>query len=382
MPNRILFLIADTGGGHRASAQAICEAIEHLYPGEFETSIEDIWIDHTRWPINRLPNAYPWLSTSGTRWWMLVWQLSARPRLRSSVFGTFNLMVQQRIVRLLQKLQPDLVVSVHPGFNHLGVKWMRRAKLDAPFFTVVSDMVTVHPTWICPEVTGCIVSTPPARDQAIAHGMPPEKITVCGQPVSPKFAHLEGDKEALRRQLGLAESRPVVLVVGGGEGVGRVYEIARAVARSADRAQLVVVAGRNKKLRQQLKAVAWEIPTQVHGFVKNMPEFMGAADILVTKAGPGTISEAFIAGLPVIISGYVPGQEEGNVRYVRDNEAGAFAEDPDEIARLVQAWLEPGNETLQRMMANAARLAQPEAALKIARVLCAQVERGQRETAV
>jgi 1,2-diacylglycerol 3-beta-galactosyltransferase len=121
--------------------------------------------------------------------------------------------------------------------------------------------------------------------------------------------------------------------------------------------------------------VTWEIPTYVYGFVDNMPELMSASDLVVTKAGPGTLAEAFIAGLPVIISSYIPGQEGGNVRYVLDHEAGAYATDPLEIARIVREWLEPGSKSLEQVVANAAALARPHAALAIARELYSMIQR-------
>ena len=100
-----------------------------------------------------------------------------------------------------------------------------------------------------------------------------------------------------------------------------------------------------------------------------MPELMGASDVLVTKAGPGTLSEAFIAGLPVIISGFIPGQEEGNLHYVLEHKAGAYAPDHAKIASLIRELLLPGDNTLSQMAANAATLARPEAAMIIARRL-------------
>jgi 1,2-diacylglycerol 3-beta-galactosyltransferase len=151
--------------------------------------------------------------------------------------------------------------------------------------------------------------------------------------------------------------------------MGPLYKIARTIATSVANTQLIVVAGRNTVLEQKLKAVAWEIPTQVHGFVSNMPELMGASDLLITKAGPGTISEAFIAGLPVIISSFIPGQEEDNVRYVLEHQAGVYAPDPEQIAVQVRELLRPGNEILQQMRGNAVALARPEAALNIAQRL-------------
>lgn len=373
MRKRVLILMSDTGSGHRTAAQAIGDAIHQLYADRCEVLVEDIWVDHTGWPLNRLPGLYPWLSDAGARWWQWIWRLSLHQSVRQGVLGAANALIERRIMRLLAGLQPDVVVSVHPLLTHLGMRWVQRAGLRVPFFSVVTDMVTVHPAWVHPAATGCLVATAAARAQAIAHGMPPHKIAVYGQPVGLQFARARGDKQMLRQALGLDPARPAVLIVGGGDGVGRVFEIARAVAITATQAQLVVVAGRNRALEQRLQGAAWEIPAQIHGFVHNMPELMAAADILITKAGPGTIGEAFIAGLPLILSGFIPGQEAGNVQYVLEQGAGAYAVTPPQIAALAQAWLAPGNPRLLRMQQNAARLARPQAALEIARHICAAV---------
>ncbi|MCA9981585.1 MAG: glycosyltransferase, partial [Anaerolineales bacterium] len=181
-----------------------------------------------------------------------------------------------------------------------------------------------------------------------------------------KFAASNRDKATVRRQLGLLTERYTIMVMGGGEGFGKIYKVARHIARQAPQAQLIIVAGRNRALKHKLEAVTWEIPTRIYGFVDNMPDLMRASDVLVTKAGPGTISEAFIAGLPPIIFGCIPGQEVGNVEYVQKHNAGAYAEEPEKIARLVQTWLDPQNDALNQMAANAARLARPKAALDIA----------------
>jgi len=107
--------------------------------------------------------------------------------------------------------------------------------------------------------------------------------------------------------------------------MGPLERNAEAIAESGLPAALVVVAGRNLKLKQRLEARSWPIPTFIYGFVRNMPDLMSAADILVTKAGPGTITEALNAGLPIILYSRLPGQEEGNVTYVTAEGAGIWA---------------------------------------------------------
>ena len=97
-----------------------------------------------------------------------------------------------------------------------------------------------------------------------------------------------------------------------------------------------------------------------------MPKFMAAADVLVTKAGPATISEACIAGLPIILSGAIPGQEDGNVTFVVQNDAGAFAPGPQKVATVVAQWLSEGRDALAQRAERARRIARPDAVWEIA----------------
>jgi 1,2-diacylglycerol 3-beta-galactosyltransferase len=377
MKKRILFFMSDTGGGHRAAAQAIEEALHHLYPDIYDILVEDIWRFHTPWPLNQIPQTYPWFTGPGLPLWKFMWHSSARLQAHRVVFPGLSPVLHRKVVSYLKGVQPHLVVSVHPFMNHFGVKWLRKANLAVPFLTVVTDLVSLHPLWICPQVSHCIVPTEDARLFALEQGMFPEKLTVCGQPVSLKFFNANHDQVAARKKLNIAVDMKTILVLGGGEGFGPVYDIAHTLSRSVPQAQLLIVAGRNKVLRQQLEESCWDGPAHIHGFVHNMPDFMAAADVVVTKAGPGTICEAFVMGLPPIISGYIPGQEDGNVAYVQQNNAGAYADTPEKIAALVTDWLAPDNPRLAELSANAAALARPTASLDIARKIGEMVESGQ-----
>jgi 1,2-diacylglycerol 3-beta-galactosyltransferase len=363
---KILFFMSDTGGGHRASAQAIQEAINFQHPDTYEIIIEDIWRWHTPWPVNKIPGTYPWLAGPGQPLWKFMWASSIRFNAHKMFVPSISPVLERKILRYLAQTSPDMVVSVHPLMNHLGVRWLRRLQADIPFITVVTDMVSIHPLWVCPDVTHCMVPTAEARDHAISMGMPPHKLEVTGQPVSLKFSRGRQNKSLLQQKFGLDPIRKTVLLVGGGEGTGRLFEISQALAHTVPHVQLLIVAGRNQHLKEKLEAAAWPIPAKIFGFVDNMPELMSISDLLVTKAGPGTISEAFISGLPVLISGYIPGQEYGNVIYVQEHQAGGYAETPQEIARLAAQWTAPGDTTLQTMAANASKLARPTAALDIA----------------
>lgn len=153
--------------------------------------------------------------------------------------------------------------------------------------------------------------------------------------------------------------------MGGGQGLGHVHDIAEAIGHSGLDAQLIVVAGRNKKLKEQLDAANWPIDLRPYDFTSEIPALMNAADVLITKAGPTTICEAFTRSLPMIISSYIPAQEEENAEYVIKHNAGILAQEPERIVDTLRAWL--GDRVwLDRLSRNSGTLARPRAAIEAA----------------
>lgn len=367
---RVLILMIMGGGGHLTAAKAVSGALAHLYGDEVTTSIVDVSKEHWFRPINRLDDAFRWLTSDGVWLWKALWNTDQRPGIFPLFSRVLTPLFYGSISRVYRAQAPDLVVSVHSLVNHIPLRVLRKSiARRVPFVTVVTDMASVHSAWFCPQVDYCMVPTEVARQRALQLGMPPDRVQVVGQPVDQSFAAALGEKQDLRRQLGLDLDRPCALVVGGGDGMGPLYETARAIASAGCNAQLIVVAGRNADLKHRLEGARWEIPTRIYGYVDNMPELMAASDLLVTKAGSCTLGEAFIAGLPVIIYSYIPGQEEGNVQYVLDHQAGAYASEPAQVAQVVREWLRPGSGMLEQIVAKAAALARPDATLVIAKRL-------------
>ncbi|CAM9871568.1 unnamed protein product, partial [Phaeothamnion confervicola] len=249
---------------------------------------------------------------------------------------------------------------------------------------VVTDLGSAHPTWFDKRVERVYVPSEPLQKLALRRGMAPENVRLLGLPTRPAFwgdlgssavaAGVAADKVAARRRLGLATDVPTALLVGGGDGFGRLRDIAVAVAgQLADdlpKSQVVVVAGNNKKLQVQLQELPWpaadKVSVVIKGFVANMDEWMAAADVLVTKAGPGTIAEACTKGLPLVLSSYLPGQEKGNVALVTEGGFGVYQKRPRRIAATVSEWLrDPAR--LAAMGGKARREGRPTATLDIAK---------------
>lgn len=369
IPKKLLILMSDTGGGHRSAAEAIAEGLDHIRPGEFDVQLLDFIANCTPFPLNRGGRLYrPAVDYSGPLWgWF--WHMSDDPKRMTLLLKLFIPWARHRLIQLLRRMMPQAIVSVHSLSNHLAVQAVRELDKPIPVITLATDLVRAHASWFCPNVTLCIVPSDAVRKKALACGLSPQKIKVVGLPVSLKFGQESGGKSERKEKLGLKPALPALLLVGGGEGMGKVFQIARAIVQARLPAQLLVIAGRNGSLRRRLERVDWEIPTTVFGFVDNMPELMAASEVIITKAGPATISEAIACGLPIIISGAIPYQEDLNIAYVVKAGIGHLAEEPGEIVNLLWEWLQPGNGELSRMVQNARRLAQPETTVEVARLI-------------
>jgi 1,2-diacylglycerol 3-beta-galactosyltransferase len=369
MARNILILMCDAGGGHRSVADALVGALELLFPGRYDIHLADIVAEGYPFPlstagrlygpvVDRLPGPYGFL-----------WH-SSNGRLRSDyLFRVVAPLSFERIQEIVRSTEPEVIVSTHPGANH-SVAWLReRLHWGMPLVTVVTDLVTIHHWWLCPAVDLCLVPTEQARRKALDAGFEADRVKVIGMPISLKFADAAGDRQQLRRELGLGEDKLTVLVIGGGEGMGNVFSVTRAVAQAGLDLQIVVVAGRNEALKGKLEAVSWEVPTTVLGFVDHMPALMHSADLLVTKAGPSTISEALSCGLPMLISGALRGQEEGNAEWAVATGAALFTPTPQELLLALRELAGNGPETLARMRQKAREAARPDAALNAARLI-------------
>jgi 1,2-diacylglycerol 3-beta-galactosyltransferase len=413
----ILFLVGDTGAGHRRAADAVCRAIRQLvvaypptnvsrrapvlgrsysasqaalagtavavpprveeYPesADYELDCIDAFQVAGRFPLRSLGPLYRF-SIRYTPWmYGRLFHLTSHAPTFRVVEGLLYRLISQRLAELIRRSSPDLIVSLHPLLNHTLVRVLSDFDLRIPIVTVMTDLVTPHISWISPGIDGCIVPTEAAGSVCRRHGMPDAKIEVLGMPIDLEFG-LTRDRDALCRKLGFKPDMPVILLAGGGDGVGPLQQLASAVWRSGLPLQVILVTGRNRRLHRRLERERQELPPsqqeacRILGFVPNMHELMGIADLVVTKAGPGTISEAIASRLPILLYGYVPGQEEGNMGYVCDQGIGRLAETPERVISLLEeCFFQPGSDVLEQMRSNMERLQNPLAALSIARAI-------------
>ena len=397
----ILFLIADTGAGHRSAANAIRNATnliaqkeqEDWYarqlagaadatgreemqpltpqPPTYRMEIVDVFKDYSHFPLREAVKLYGPTIRYNPKLFGRVFHMSNRTQRVRAVQQVATPLIHNGLLRLITSMQPDVIVSIHPMLNHVTIHALQDLGLHIPFITVVTDLVSVHQAWIAPGADAYIVPTEHARNLYLQNGQDPEHIHLLGMPIDPKFTFPLESKEELQRKLGLEPGKPVVLLVGGGEGSGGLRSAVNIISQAHLPVQLLIITGRNKRLYVHLQRSrsSLHVPAKVFGFVYNMPEMMRAADVIVTKAGPGTICEALACDLPIILSGYVPGQEEGNVTYVLENNVGTLAYDSIELIDALRRLLKPGSQLLCEQLANAKRISRPRASFDIAQTI-------------
>jgi 1,2-diacylglycerol 3-beta-galactosyltransferase len=370
----IVFLFSDTGGGHRSAAEAIIEALELEFPGRFSTEMVDIFREYAPPPLHLAPEIYPPLSRMPDVWKWGYRMSNGRRRTRAFNSAIYPY-VRGSLHRLVKEHPCNLLVSVHPLANKPVLRSMKNRTV--PYVTVVTDMVSTHAFWFDNHADFVIVPTEAARQSALENGLSESQLAVVGLPVANRFCVPPPEKGILREQLDWPKDIPIILLVGGGEGMGPLERTALAIDSANLKAGLVIIAGRNRGLKRKLESHEWHIPVKVYGFVREMPDFMHAADFLVSKAGPGTISEAFISGLPLILYSRMPGQEEGNVTYVVEEGAGVWAPEPGQVVDALRGWINNPQKKIAAAEASR-RLARPDASRQIARLLAEQVEKGPR----
>ena len=393
MQRRILILMSDTGGGHRASAQALKAGFDELYPGRFHIDIIDLISDYLIWPLNQIPKAYPFLSNDAPWLWKALYNSNSTASWGNALAVVGSRLSVRGVRAAFTEYHPELIISVHPLLQTVSMWAMQGMPRRIPFVTVVTDLSTGHPLWFHSGVDACYVASEYTAQLAARRGLRPEQIHLYGLPIRPAFARPTLPKPQLRKKLGMTGDLPAVLLIGGGEGIGPVEEIAAELSEALAAGskvgggklgggkvsgQMVIICGRNRDLEGRLAGRSWPIPVKVKGFVNDMPDWMAACDCIVTKAGPGTIAEALISGLPIVLSGFIPGQEEGNIPYVVEQGVGEFTTDPATIAGIVARWFGPERERLAAMALKARSLGHPQATFDIVKSIRGLLETARR----
>ena len=343
---RILIVYHDAGGGHRNAAVALQTVIAeqprdwHVELVQFQDIADRLDVLRKVTGI-RIQQQYNILLRNG-------WTLGSRYLLR--VLQKTIRLYHKPLVNSLEKVwrakPADLLVSVIPHFNRQICESWARVNPGRPFVTIITDLADFPPRfWIEPIKEQYVVAgTEKAAEQARAMGHDEQHIfRTSGMIVRPDFYAVDNsDPQELRRRMGLRNDRATAIVLFGGHGSKVMLDIAERLDADELPLQLILICGRNEALAAKLRSRKWKMPAHVVGFTKEVHRLMRAADFMIGKPGPGSIAEAMIRKLPVLIecNAWTLPQERYNAEWVKEKRAGIVLKSFKNVVSGVKQMLE------------------------------------------
>lgn len=371
---RFLILTSDAGFGHRSAAMSVSKALNELFGDDQVNLVVNPILDS---PSISLMKPIEKNYDKGVRnipsLWRLGYEFSDSRQFSELMEGALTLFLQRNIGDFVKSFEPDGIVLTNPMFNAPAGKARQEQGLEIPLYAVVTDLADVHSLWFAPGPDLFFIASDWAKVKALGNRVPLRKLKISGIPVNPKFASENIDRVKLRKELGLQPDLTTILFVSSIR-VEHILENLHALDNLEYPFQVVVIAGGNDDLYQSLQEDHFEFPIVIQNFVENVPDWMLAADMLVTKAGGLILSEGLAAGLPILMVDFLPGQEESNVRYVTSHQAGANVENVGEFATMIEFWLKNEQEQLKRTAASSRLIGHPEAAFTVARTMWKRVQ--------
>lgn len=365
MPKRVLFLSASVGVGHTAAAQAVRSAL-----AEHDPTIETQTVDSYRYAASIfskvVADGYIGMVKTVPQLYRYIYDRAERATSVPAFRRWVSQYTASNLRALVNERKPDVVVCTHAFPCGVMSEYKLQYDPELPVVGIVTDFA-VHPFWIHTNVDAYAVATTEIRQALMARGVPAERVLVSGIPVDARFGAPRLPLEELRAALGLPLDRRIVLIMGGGVGIGPLDMMMRALGRLEVSVAAAVIVGRNGRLQKRILAAAerTEYPLRVHGFVDNVYDFMHASDVLLSKPGGLTSSEALTAQLPMILVKPLPGQEERNTRYLVSRRAAVRALGERQLTCAVAEVL-TSQERRKQLHERMDRLRRPDAAVAVA----------------
>lgn len=369
--NKVLILSASVGAGHLRAAQAVEKALRQSNAAAEIKNIDTLQYTNALFRrlysksyidmVNKTPELLGWFYDYFDKPWQ-----KERRRLAFAKLNT------RPFVKMLRDERPDIVVCTHFLPAEI-ISWLKAEnQITTPQAIVVTDF-DVHAFWLCRHFEHYFV----AMDETKAHlreiGLPADKITVSGIPIDPVFAQ-PGDKTQARRQFSLDPDTPVILVSAGGFGVGPVEKLVSSLMKLRNKAQIVVICGKNADLKDDIEklvkspAPAPNVRFDIVGFTDQMDQYMAASDLIVGKTGGLTTSEALARGLAFVIVDPIPGQEQRNADHLLEHGVAVKCNNWPILAYKIDALLD-NPARIAAMQDNARRMAKPSSAITIVQTL-------------
>lgn len=364
---RVLILYITNKSGHHHAALALKEAINEL-----DSNIEVNCVDafgYTNPVLNKVAHTtYLQIIRRRPEVWEYLYDNPDIVRRFQNLKKIIHKYNSRKLISLFTEFKPDIVVCTQAFPCGMVADLKKYKKIDVPIVGVTTDYVT-HSFWYYDSVDSYIVSDKSTKAKMVKNGIKRDRIKVYGIPISPRFSK-SLDREEIFKDLDLDPKLPVVVVMGGGRGLGKIKQVIYSLCKTREKFQIIAICGVNKKLYRYLKAKSKRLskikPVKVFDYVESIDKIMSVADMLISKPGGITTAEALAKGLPMIIFNPIPGQEISNTEFLLKSGAAIRCDRIADISIIVEELLREGNK-LSVMSEAALGAGFPDSSLRISK---------------
>lgn len=362
---KIIITYVSAGGGHFRAAEAVYSYIKQHCPSAQPQLMDALEKTNTLFRLAYI-FSYTFMVRHALFLWKCVFRVTdfrpLRPSTRKAA-SFLNRINSVNFCRFLVRENPDFIISTHFLPSEIAAFLKARSKIKSKLFTVVTDF-SVHPFWVSAGTDLYIVASDSTKEELLLEGIQESRVKVSGIPIDVKFLQ-SYDRYTLCRKFGIDNSKFTVLIMTGSFGVGPLEEITRSLCADT---QVLVVCASNKILYGKLKLAG--LPNvRVFGFVDNAQELMAVSDIIITKPGGLSISEALSMELVPVFISWIPGQEEKNMEILKKYGIGIVPKNAGEIRDIVLD-LKGHPERLSAMKDNIRKVRRPDAIREICNAVC------------
>lgn len=364
---RILLMHISKVSGHRSAALAVEKAVNIIEPN---TEVLNIDVFKYTNPVSTMiiSSVYMQIIQRMPFIWSYLYDnpkvIKRTQRLKTAI----HKLNAPKLKIILDELRPDCIACSQAYPCGIMSDLKKIYNLNIPLVAILTDYVP-HSYWVYDNVDYYITPSQEIKERLIEKGVEPTRIKPLGIPIDPKF-NAPFDREQLKIKLGLRLGCPIVLIMGGSHGLGPIRQVLGYLDDSVFDFQGIVVTGVNKKLFNYLRSRKNKIKKeiQIYGYADNINELMAVSDIIITKPGGVTISEALTLGLPVLILNPIPGQEDNNTQYLIKHGAAIKVDSAKGLTSVLEDLLTDPQE-LEKLSSAALKMSNPNASMDIARLL-------------
>lgn len=367
--------VTSTGGGHRRVAEAVRAAILERTHGSVRVAIDDPLAGGAGLGARALLLSYGPLVRASPSLWGALFRTFAKSWPRRTLERFLLSGLAPAMTRMTQERQPRVVVNCHPLLGLAAQVAANSLSEPARMLTIVTDLALVHPGWLSPPSSLFLSPSFVASSWCVNQGIPATQVVDVGLPIDPGIGALAGPatRRRLRLELGIDEQRLCVVVGGGAEGAGKLRPLLRAMLTSQLPLHLLVLCGRNRSLLRWVRGQAQPMPLEAIPYTPDPARWLLAADVYVGKAGPSALAEAAAAGLAILVSDALPGQERSNLELLVDAGAGIAVTGPTQLLEVLARLVADGDPLLASLRSGAAAWARPDAAALAASQILARL---------